>query len=167
MKKSQRPKLTIDKTSTDRWMDGLSLLLLIALVVLPAYYYGSLPDRIPTHFNNAGEADGFGSKSMIWMLPAIGIAMYIMLTFLQRIPHKFNYLQEITMDNAEKQYRGGLAIMRFLKLWCTLIFLYITYGSIQTALGNAEGLGKYFTAFVLITGVVVPVIFAIKSASKK
>lgn len=158
MKKKDRPKLTIERQPIDRWVDLTSLLLLILILAIPSYYYQSLPDRIPTHFNGRGEADGFGPKYMIWVLPIISLCMYAMLTFLQRIPHTFNYLQEITMDNAEKQYRGGISLMRFMKLWILGLFLYLVYASIQNALGNQEGIGRYFIVIVLVVSIGIPLV---------
>ena len=35
--------------------------------------YPELPERIPIHFNAAGEVDGWGKKGMIWTLPLIGL----------------------------------------------------------------------------------------------
>ena len=52
-----------------------NLLLVVVFILVPfgyAYYiYPSLPDTIPTHFNASGEADAWGSKDSIFMLPII------------------------------------------------------------------------------------------------
>ena len=39
--------------------------------------YADLPDIIATHFNAQGEADDFGPKPIIWLLPSIGLVMFI------------------------------------------------------------------------------------------
>ena len=56
---------------------GLSL-------ALSAWLYPSLPDVIPTHWNIAGEADGFGPKPVAaWLLPGIALGL---LGFLGLVP---------------------------------------------------------------------------------
>jgi uncharacterized membrane protein len=57
-----------------------------------AYLYPSLPEIIPIHFNIKGEADGFGAKSSIYLLPSImGVVSfftYFLLTNLKTIDPK-------------------------------------------------------------------------------
>lgn len=62
--------------------------LLIALVLLAipfgyaAYVYKSLPATIPIHFNYQGEADGFGGKDSIFLVPGILGAVGLITFFL-------------------------------------------------------------------------------------
>jgi len=49
-----------------------------------AAIYGDLPDQIPIHYNLRGEADGWGSKAVLWLLPVMGplLTMLIMTRFI-------------------------------------------------------------------------------------
>ena len=47
-----------------------------------------LPDSVPMHYNNIGEADGYGGKWTVWITPA---AMLLMYQFLTLIKHDRNY----------------------------------------------------------------------------
>jgi len=51
----------------------------LAALALSAVLYPSLPDRIPTHWNLRGEADGFGAKSWAAFLGPLVMAGLILL----------------------------------------------------------------------------------------
>lgn len=76
MKPKRRPQLTLEWTLSDRLIEILTGIMLTALIAIPLYFYDRLPDLIPIHFNLFGEVDGYGSKQMIWLWPALGLAIY-------------------------------------------------------------------------------------------
>jgi uncharacterized membrane protein len=44
---------------------------LVFLVAAVTDFYSRLPERIATHFNGAGAANGFGAKSTLWLVGLI------------------------------------------------------------------------------------------------
>lgn len=134
-------------------LKGLALAGLLALLILPAMYYGSLPDTIPHHFNGAGEADGFGSKSYIWALPGIGLAMYVFLTYIGRSPHRFNYMVKITEQNAVTQYRLALRLTRLVKFGVMALFVYITWAIVKGAESGKAALNPWLLFIILGTNI--------------
>jgi len=159
--KNNRPKISPGLTTWDRWLEILSIIFLIILLVLPAYFYSKLPESIPKHFNSAGEPDAFGDKITIWIVPVTGLILFIVLTILNRFPHTFNYLVRVTENNANVQYTLATRMVRVIKFLITAEFAYLTYHTIQTGLGNAAGLGAYFlfTTLVLTVGTLSVYIF--------
>jgi len=150
MTKEQRPRIALEQTGLDRALEGLALSGLIVLILLPAVYYADLPDTIPQHFNAKGEADGFGSKMFVWFLPILGVALYVLMTVINRNPHQFNYATKITPENAEAQYRLATRLVRWLKAFIMLLFVYITWaGIIQGALTGTTTLSGWFLFLVL------------------
>ena len=144
------PKITIEKENIDSIIELIGIISIILLIGIPMYYYNSLPDTIPIHFNGSGEADGFGKKVMIWVLPVIGLVTYIGMTLINNNPHTFNYAVKITAENAERQYRIATKFMRILNTVIACVFAYLTYASIQVALENQSGLGTYFFIIFLL-----------------
>lgn len=144
-----RPFLKVEIDEFDRILEFVAAFAVIFLVTYPLLKYESLPDIIPRHFNARGEADGFGSKATILLMPAISVVMYGLLTWLNTIPHLFNYAVEITQENAAVQYRIAMRMLRTLKALILCIFAYMTYATIQTALGQKEGLGASFLIIFL------------------
>ena len=119
---AERPKLKIPLTTSDKVIEALCWSGLLSIWVIAFLFYAQLPDIIPTHFNGAGEIDGMGSKKTIWLLPAITTILFAGFTVLNCYPHTFNYLEEITPANAERNYRMGTRILRYSKLFVVLLF---------------------------------------------
>ncbi len=167
MNPEERPKLKIQLTPTDQVLELLGWGVLLALWVWTGTSYSSLPDIIPTHFNAAGEADGFGRKESIVGLPLIATLLYIGLTLLNRFPHSFNFPTPITPDNALKQYTNATRMIRYLKLILVLVFAGISFQTIQQANGTGEGLGFWFLPLTLVLVFMPLVYFVIKSFQTK
>ena len=98
-----RPKIKLGLTNTDKIIEFIGWILLIGTWILAILSFSNLPESIPTHFNGAGEADGFGEKSNIFALPIIGTILFIGMTMLNKNPHIFNYPKAITNENALSQ----------------------------------------------------------------
>ena len=144
-----RPVIQINSTPLDQAMDIISYAALALLIGIPLVYYGQLPDEIPRHFNGTGTPDAYGGKSALILLPAVGALLFVGVTFLERIPHHYNYPKEVTEENAEPMYTSAVRLMRSLKMVITGGFAYIVWRTIQTALGQAEGLGPAFMPIFL------------------
>jgi uncharacterized membrane protein len=166
MTPEERPKLKIQLSPTDKVFELLSWGVLLALWVWTGTIYSSLPDSIPTHFNAAGEADGFGRKASIVGLPIIATLLYIGLTLLNRVPHIFNFPTPVTQDNALRQYTNATRMIRYLKLILVLVFAGISFQTIQQANGKADGLGVWFLPLTLVLIFIPLIYFIIKSVQE-
>lgn len=152
-----RPIIDVPKEPLDLFLEGLAWIAVLAMFAYPLYYYGSLPDKIPTHFGPTGQPDAYGAKSSIWALPIICLITFLIFIVLNRKPHIFNYPTKITAENALTQYQSATRLMRLLNAIITLFMAYITYGMVQTALGNQSGLDSnaiwiFMAAIFGITG---------------
>ncbi len=101
------------------------VLILILVPFAYAYYlYPSLPYRIPTHFNASGEADAWGHKSSIFLLPLImgvtSIIVYFILSNIKKLDPK----RYASVD--DKMYKQ-LAL--YVVVFLSLLSLLITYAS--------------------------------------
>ena len=140
-----QPKIKIPFTSIDIILEGLAVAILLLLWAYVINEFGDLPDTIPTHFNAAGEVDDYGSKSTIFILPAVVTGVYLLLFMLQFFPNRFNYpIKAITASNAEFQYRNSLTMMRVLKIGIGFFFLLTTHEIIRIVKGKEQFMGPYF-----------------------
>lgn len=161
-----RPKIKIAMDRMDVMMEALGVVAVLLLLTYPGYHYGDLPDIIPTHFNRSGAPDAFSAKRSIWALPVIGLSTYFSMLILTRFPHKFNFPKKITKENAERQYRLAVKMMRTINLVVIIVFCYLTYQTVEISLGNAQGLGNGFTITFLI-GIFTPIVAYVVLAFKK
>lgn len=76
-------------------IDLIAWLFILIMVVSAIYFNGHLPDRVITHWNASGQADGWGSKNFhLIFFPLLTIAIYFLFKFLPKIdPKRRNYEQ--------------------------------------------------------------------------
>ncbi|KPP99608.1 MAG: protein of unknown function DUF1648 [Bacteroidetes bacterium HLUCCA01] len=134
------PVIVVKKEPFDNAVERAGWLALALLIFIPAWYFGDLPDEVPRHFGPDGSPTAWSGKGFIWIMPIIGSIMFVKLFFLSRYPHIYNYPVTVTEENAPRLYLKGSRMIRVLNAVLVYVFLYITYSSIQTALGEQSGL---------------------------
>lgn len=139
---------------TDRLIEALCIGLIVGFWAFAWYAYSTVPEIIPTHFNASGKPDAEGSRSTIWILPAITTLSYILLVLFNRVPHIFNYPVKITEDNAAFQYGNATRMIRVLNLILIAMFFIIGVIMYRVAMGKMEGTGT----MVILVAVVLPIV---------
>jgi uncharacterized membrane protein len=132
---NNRLKIKLDFTPTDKVFEMLGWTLVLGVGVLAITNYTNLPDTIPVHYNVEGQADRFGEKSGILVLPLISTIIFVGLTILNKFPHIFNYPTDITADNALRQYTNATRLIRYLKIIIVVIFGFIVLQTIRNVNG--------------------------------
>ena len=127
-------------------------------IYLAIQAWSNLPTTIPIHFDAAGNADGFGPKGMIWLLPAIGVVMVPAMLFLRRFPWLSTVPFEITEENAAYQYGLIVRLLSLLACFVSLLFLLLVYDTISIAFGGSSLLGWLFMP-IFLTGIMGPIIW--------
>lgn len=122
----RRSDIKLKFQQKDKLFELFCLLILLAYWLLVILNYQVLPDTVAIHYNSSGEIDGYGAKNKIWNLPISATILYLVMTAFSFVPQYFNYLEEITEENAERLYRKGVNTFRFLKLLVIVCFLSIT-----------------------------------------
>ncbi len=162
-----QPVLDLPKTATEIWLDVAAWLFVAIGLALAFGYYSDLPEQIPTHFGPSGEADKFGSKNTIFFIPVLSLALVAGFIFLMRFPHKFNYLNKITPENAEFEYRRMRIGLRTVNVLTSLLFLVITWDILQAASGEAKGLSLWFWLVFILTVTAPPIVLFGSSGKKR
>lgn len=119
-----------------RFVNTLTLLVLIDLWWRAVSILKSLPQKIPIHFDIFGRPDNWGSRWMIFLLPLI--ASGIAVTFLLGIARP-----------GQAQTPGSLTGPERLPVSCLMLvialgFAFINRRIVDCALGVTDGLGKLF-----------------------
>ena len=146
---NQRPRLRLKARLLERVIDAVALIAIALTIGVVVWKWPSLPNRIAHHFDFAGKPDAWGGRWVLLFLPAVSIAMYILLTAVSRVPHRFNYAWEINEQNAERQYRIARSMLSMLKAEIAIMFFFITWAMIRSAQENSASLGKGFLPLVI------------------
>lgn len=161
-----RPRIKLQNSYLDSFLDNLGWLLIIIWWVKIIFTLSQLPEVIPTHFTFDGEVDGYGSKWILLILPISGTITYIGLSILNKFPHIFNYLVEITQENAERQYSIATKMIRILKLGIIILFGLLSVMSIEGADKQTISMGYLITPLALLL-IVFPLIYYIYKSIKE
>jgi len=132
-----------------RVMQVLKYVFVLLMLVAGVAAYRYLPEIIPTHWNFAGEADGFGPKAtFVWLFPGIAIAVLILFWFLPKIdPKKDKYKKFAEVwEIMQAVLVGYFAYMYFVSLYAAVVpdvnvsaFVLVGVGVLFLILGNYMG----------------------------
>ncbi|SFC86439.1 DUF1648 domain-containing protein [Clostridium uliginosum] len=148
--KNKRPKVNIPKSNIESIIGVISILgVIIAWIYLIASWI-NLPYEIPTHFGSSGKADSWGGRYSLLILPILTSVLHILLTTVSKYPQHFNYVVNITEENAKRQYKNARTLIVCLKMEIIAIFLYLEWQSVQVAMNKSTGLGLWFLPIFLI-----------------
>lgn len=84
--------------------------------------FPSLPEQIPTHYNMAGEIDGYGGRFSLLLMPLIGLVMDASLVLVGRFPKSWNTGVRITLYNRVRVYRLLRDLLAELRFTTALFF---------------------------------------------
>ncbi|PEA54193.1 hypothetical protein CON64_13835 [Bacillus pseudomycoides] len=122
------------RTILERWLDGLSLIGIVVMLIYIGFIWSSLPNRIPTHFGWNGEADGFGGKGNIFIHPIVGLGFYILFHVLSRFPHLFNYPSHVTEAQKQQLFIYSRTLLGWLQIEIITFGVYSTWENAQIAM---------------------------------
>ncbi|MFA5197411.1 MAG: DUF1648 domain-containing protein [Patescibacteria group bacterium] len=135
----------------------IAILLTIISWVVAVWYWGKLPQTIPTHFGLSGQADSYSQKS-IWytfLIPALQSIMLAFFVFLYKKPQYSDMpttLLLMAMEEEKREHAFDLirTMLLMVALFIGILFTYITYGMNASALNNDLGLSPWIMGGVLI-----------------
>src|SRR5699024_5881680 len=140
---NNHPKVPFQVSKWMHIINGISILCIAGSIIYVIFLYPTLPETIPVHFNAKGEADNWGSKMSVFIMPIIGLLLFVGMYFLSKYPHVYNYPFTITEENDPRIYAIASAFMTIINLEMVLIF---TFASIDIM---GDFLGVWFVAVVL------------------
>lgn len=154
----KRPILKLKKERLDIILEGSAFLMLSLTWLMVIIQYRGLPDVIPTHFNAVGEADNWGSKGFIFVLPMVALVLSVLMNKIADLPHLHNYSVKITEENAEEKYRKSARFLRTTILWMNVVFFFLVI-LILKSIGPSRGkigfwvLPLIFISLALLVGI--------------
>jgi uncharacterized membrane protein len=93
-----------------------------------------LPDRIPTHFDIAGQPNGWGSPSILWLLPAVATGVYLLMTILASIRfRRYNLPVPVTESNLPFIQEQTSTMVAWIKIEMICLFTYLQWSIVQAA----------------------------------
>jgi uncharacterized membrane protein len=93
-----------------------------------------LPDRIPIHFDLAGNANGWGTPKSLIFFPVVSVALYLLLTVVVQFPSTFNYPIPVTDPNRARLQALAIDLVTWIKMELVCTFALLLWTCIHLAL---------------------------------
>jgi uncharacterized membrane protein len=140
---SKRPEVAVIPTSFDLTCLAATGFILLYAIIYVIWGYQGLPDRIPTHYDGAGVADGYGAKYSLLFILCLELGTSFSLFIASRYPHKHNYPIKITRENAAKVYGLSVSMLHGINLLISAFFTYMIVMTMRIANGLSDTLGTF------------------------
>ena len=140
---------------------------IIFTFIYPGIHFSDLPDQIPRHYDASGQPDGLSPKNHVWTLPIIGCVMFIAMIFTARIIRFVKDPGEGSTARKEEVIRHAVRLIHLLNLLIAASFAYISFATVQTALGRQEGLGQVFLPALLVLTIGILLYYVYTAANKR
>ena len=129
-----------------------------------------LPERIPTHFNAAGEANGWGSPDSLWVLLVLQVlvcGLFLGVPLLsRRYPDSVNLgtrkLSDLTPAQRERVMPIFSDMMGYMSILFGLLFSVLLRGNIHAALSSHPRLSPWWGLCVFLAGLVATFIYYVR-----
>jgi uncharacterized membrane protein len=134
------PRIKVPRSVAELIFEAVALAGLLAGLGLVVFYWPRLPERVPTHFNLAGEADAWGARVNVLILPGVTLGLYTLLTLISFFPHIWNFPVRITKENAARQYRLGRLMVACLKAELVWVMAILSWQTMDAAVSGGARL---------------------------
>jgi uncharacterized membrane protein len=115
-----------------------------------------LPDRIPVHFDSAGNPNGWGSPAslMLPLFPAIALGVFVLMSFIARHPELFNYPVQVTDENRGRLQAITLNLLAWMRMEMVCLFATVQWLIISSARhpqgGFSQWVGAPIVAWIVV-----------------
>jgi uncharacterized membrane protein len=123
---------------------------LVFAAAVVADFYSRLPERIATHFNEAGVANGFGARSTLWVLVGIASLLYSTLSVINFVPRVVNLKRPLAPEREKAVWVETLAMVGWIKAEMCWVFAYLCLAMVRNGMGLQVGLGWEFLPATLV-----------------
>lgn len=165
-----RPVLKIETDKLMLFFQAVAISCIVLCWGLSIYYYQQMPQTIPTHFDAAGNPDNYGGKATIFLFPVIASFLIFGIYILAKYPHIFNYMQEVTEENARRLYKQSIKMLYIVSAIVGFILLVCVVSTIAAVFNVDQRMDIWSLPIILgLSGVLTTysIIAAVKSARLK
>ena len=128
----------------------LALAGVVFSVAVVADFYSRLPERIATHFNAAGVANGFGTRSTLWVLVGIAVLLYLILSVVGSLQGVVSLKRPLAPEREKVVLTESMEMVGWIKVEVCWMFAYICLAMVRNGMGLQTGLGPWFLPLTLV-----------------
>lgn len=122
----------------------LSLIVIGISCAMISIHWSDQPEQVPMHFNLAGEANRWGSKSELFILPAMSLGMWTLFRFISKKTLKINPNKYGAKSTAQLEITKRF--MAEMTLFTCILLAIGVYSIMAIAVGKTS-ISSYMMAF--------------------
>ncbi len=122
--------MKIKNSPADIIMEVLGLIMLIGTPLYLFISWPSIPDKLPMHYNFAGEIDRWGGKGEVLFIVVMLWILYLMISLVEHLPSVWNTGVQVTPENRVRVYRTLKYMVKTLKLAMTVVFTFLILNTV-------------------------------------
>ena len=123
---------------------------LVFAVLVVSDFYSRLPERIATHFDAMGVANGYGSRSTLWVLVGIASLLYVVLSLISIVPRRMSLRRQLSPEREKEVWTATAAMVGWIKAEMCWMFAYLCLGMVRSGMGLQIGLGWWLLPVMLV-----------------
>lgn len=141
--------MKIKNNKIDLGMEAICVVILMGITLYLIFNWSSIPERVPLHYDWAGNIDRWGHKTELLILPIMSWFLYLMITGMEQFPKIWNTGVTITEENQVRVYRTLKYMIKSSKL---IMILDFTMMDVYSMMGKAlpEWFGIVFVGAIFI-----------------
>jgi hypothetical protein len=121
----------------------LGLAFIWAETLIALYGPHALPARVAIHFDAAGNANGWGTPAVLWLLPVIVTLVYGLMAWATRYPSVFNYPVRVTPATRPCLESLTCSMIAWMQAELVCLFAWIQWATIASARRGAGTLSQW------------------------
>lgn len=151
-------------TREDLILEIIAAVLLVVMWGFTVWLYHVSPEKIPVHFNAAGEANGWGGRSELFIIAGIATAISVLMFCVSRGPSTiFNYPFRVTKDNIQIQHQIAVRMIRYINIGMILIMTTSLLAMGHEAIGISTAAASAMTQIMILALFVLIALFVVKA----
>ena len=123
---------------------------LVFAIAMVRDFYSRLPERIATHFNAEGVANGFGARSTLWVPVGIAVLLYLILSVVGSLQGVVRLKRPLAPEREKLVLAESMAMVGWIKLEVCWMFAYLCLAMVRNGMGLQVGLGWWFLPVTLV-----------------
>ncbi len=119
-------------------------------------HWAQLPDLIPRHYGLLGEVDAWGGRGTLLALPILNFGLYLPLTLLRIFGPSLS-----KAGTRPGTLALSMELITWVKTWTAVTFAYLTWGTVEIALGRATSLSPVLMPLFLILNLTTVAVYCV------
>lgn len=146
-------------------LDISSIVMWLLSIILIMINFNELPDKIPSHYNFAGNPDAWATKTFVFMMPVLGLLIWLILHYIVRNPKldKYIHVPSLYGQPNKAQIENAKLLIYFIKFEMMALFTFLVIKDLYTAIGVPFKLGVWETMFILSVFGLTIIIFMVRN----